>query len=63
MTPHMQPNDSPLKKSANTLNGLGRQPNSTSEASARATERMMKRRRFSRFSSEITLMPMSLARK
>lgn len=60
ITPHMHPNESPLKNSAKTFSGRGNAPNSTSESSATATERMMNFRRFSFFSSEITLMPISL---
>lgn len=60
ITPHMHPNESPLKNSAKTFSYRGNAPNSTSESSTTATERMMNFRRFSFFSSEITLMPISL---
>lgn len=53
ITPHMHPNESPLKNSAKTFSGRGNAPNSTSESSATATERMMNFRRFSFFSSKL----------
>ena len=59
----MHPKDKPLKNKANTLNGRGNKPNNTNEASATATERMMNFKRFSFFNSDITLIPISLARK
>ena len=63
ITPHMQPNESPLKKRANTLNGRGSKPNNTRDNSATATDKMINRNRFSFFSSEITLIPINFDRK
>ena len=60
ITPHMHPKESPLKNRANTLKGCGSAPKRTRDSSATATERIINFSRFSFFSSEITLMPISL---
>ena len=60
ITPHIQPNDSPLKNNASTLNGRGRHPKRTKESSATPMETRMNFRRPSLFSSEISLIPINL---
>ena len=59
ITPHMHAKESPLKNKANTLKGCGSTPKRTRESSAATTEKMINFSRFSFFSSEITLMPIS----
>ena len=56
-TPHMQPNDRPLKNSAKMLAGTGISAKASNDASERAADPMMNRRRFSGRSSDMNFMP------
>ena len=59
MTPHMHPNERPLKNKANTLKGRGNAPNNISDNSATATDEIINFSRFSFFNSDISLIPIN----